>query len=100
MPWLGVYVTAITKPLARYYALPIDQGALIIKVVPYSPAYKAGLRPGDIIVSIDGTPVKTAEDLSSAIRLHRIGDVVSIEFWRGKTSYKVKVELEAPPSIF
>ncbi len=100
LPWLGVYVASVTKPLAHFYALPIEKGALVVKLVPYSPAFKSGLKPGDIIVRIDRDEVKTAEDLSSIIRKHRIGDVVEIEFWRGRTSYKVKIELEPPPTIF
>ena len=100
LPWLGVYVAAITKPLTHVYSLPVDRGALIVKMVPYSPAFKSGLRPGDIIVRIDNEDVKSPEDVSSVIRRHRIGDVVEIEFWRGRTSYKVKVKLEPPPTVF
>ncbi len=100
LPWLGVYVATVNKPIAQYYGLPTKQGALVMKVVPYSPAYKAGLRPGDIIIRIDNEDIKSAEDLSGAIRRRRIGDTITIEFWRGRTSYKVKTELEAPPTIF
>lgn len=100
LPWLGVYAATVNKPLSMYYGLPVTHGALIVKVVPYSPAYKAGLRPGDIILGIDSEEIKTADDLSSAIRRRRIGDSVSIEFWRGRTKYEVKIELEAPPTVF
>jgi len=100
LPWLGVYVATVNKPLAKYYGLQISHGALVVKVVPYSPAYKAGLRPGDIVVKIDNSDIKSAEDLSAAIRQKRIGDIIELEFWRGRTSYKVKIELEPPPTIF
>ncbi|MEX0567648.1 MAG: S1C family serine protease [Candidatus Njordarchaeota archaeon] len=100
LPWLGVYAATVNKPLSAYYGLPVTHGALIMKVVPYSPAYRAGLRPGDIILKIDSDEIKTADDLSSAIRRRRIGDEISVEFWRGRTGYKVKIELEAPPTVF
>lgn len=100
LPWLGVYATTINKPLATLYRLGASQGALIVKVVPYSPAFRAGLRPGDIILRVNDVHIRSAEELSATIRRHRIGDVVEIEFLRDRSKRVVRVELEPPPTIF
>ena len=67
IPWLGVYATTINKPIAALYGLGASQGALIVKVVPYSPAYRSGLRPGDIIIRVDNSEIRSAEELSTTI---------------------------------
>jgi len=100
IPWLGVYATTINKPIAALYGLGASQGALIVKVVPYSPAYRSGLRPGDIIIRVDNSEIRSAEELSTTIRMRRIGEVIEVEFIRGRSKKSVRVELEPPPTIF
>ena len=100
LPWLGVYATTINKPLASLYDLGVSRGALIVKVVPYSPAYRAGLRPGDIIIRINNSEIGSAEELSGAIRMRRIGEVIQVEYVRGRSRKTVEVELEPPPTVF
>jgi len=100
IPWLGVYATTINKPIAALYGLGASQGALIVKVVPYSPAYRSGLRPGDIIIRVDNSEIRSAEELSTTIRMRRIGEVIEVEFIRGRGKKSVRVELEPPPTIF
>jgi len=100
IPWLGVYATTINKPIAALYGLGASKGALIVKVVPYSPAYRSGLRPGDIIIRVDNSEIRSAEELSTTIRMHRIGEVIEVEFIRGRSKKSVRVELEPPPTIF
>ena len=48
-PWLGITTITITNRIARYYRLPTNEGALVVKVEEYSPASDSGIRPGDII---------------------------------------------------
>ncbi|MCR8432630.1 MAG: trypsin-like peptidase domain-containing protein [Candidatus Korarchaeota archaeon] len=97
LPWLGVYVTSINKPIATLYGFSVLSGALVVRVVPHSPASRSGLRPGDIIIRVGKSEVRSADDLSALVRMHRIGETIEVEFIRGREKRSVGVELEPPP---
>ena len=65
--WLGVQIQSVTADLAESLGLKKAEGALIAEPQPDSPASKAGIKAGDVIVSIDGTPVKDARDLARKV---------------------------------
>jgi len=94
-PWIGVIGIGISKRIATYYNLPIDKGALIIEVVPRSPAYKAGIRVGDIITSVDDVPINNADDLKKEISKKKIGEEIEIQIIRGNRKGIVTVVPEA-----
>lgn len=97
-PWLGVGLETVNEWLALRYDLAVDEGAFVTEVVAGSPAYKAGLEAGDIVVSIDGKAVSTAEELIQAIHSSQIGQEVEIIFWRGETKHTTTALLaERPP---
>ncbi len=104
-PWIGIYYRSITKGMAQEEDLSVDHGALISSSDPAapavfsgSPAAKAGLKDGDIIISIDGTRLDDSHDLSSLIVPHAPGDTITLEILRdGKTS-SVDVTLEKLPA--
>jgi serine protease Do len=77
-PYLGVSTTTVGSGLAAQYDLAVDQGALVLQVVPNGPADKAGVREGDVIVDLDGTPVETTEDLGAAILEREPGQSVQV----------------------
>lgn len=62
-PRLGVYVAALNKALAAAYGLPIARGLLVAGVYPGSPAERLGIRPGDVIVKVDGRAVSNVFEL-------------------------------------
>jgi S1-C subfamily serine protease len=64
--YLGVHIQPIHAPLAKEFDLKSDKGALVDEVVPNSPADKAGLRNGDVILQFNGKPVADARRLSLA----------------------------------
>lgn len=68
-------------------------GVTLTEVTPGGAADEAGLRPQDIVTAIDGQPVSAAEDLIVAIRNHRPGDVVTLEYERGGNSAAARVRL-------
>jgi S1-C subfamily serine protease len=65
--WIGVEVQEITPELAESFRLPTTEGALIAGVMRGSPADKAGIRPGDVLLAIDGRKVKDAENMLELI---------------------------------
>lgn len=85
-PWLGVSIHDVTPDLAEYFGLGRTEGALVLAVEPNSPAARAGLRRGDIILEFGGQKIRTADDLVKAIQKANIGQQVSLTVYRlGKT---------------
>ena len=81
---LGVSIRVITSDMAKQ--LNLEEGLYIVEVNEFSPAEKAGLRPGDLIVKADGKRVKTFEELQEVKNSKNEGDTINIEFIRdGKT---------------
>jgi serine protease Do len=67
-PYLGVSTSRLTPAIRRELGVSVESGALVRGVEPGSPAASAGLRPGDVIVDLAGTPVESVEDLLGALR--------------------------------
>jgi serine protease Do len=97
-PWLGISTVKIDPRIARYYRLPIVEGALIVNVEPYSPADNAGLRRGDIIEEIDGNKIQNPSQISSYIQKKKTtNDRVTVIVNRYGRVYEVPFQLEAHP---
>ncbi|NNE64965.1 MAG: PDZ domain-containing protein [Pyrinomonadaceae bacterium] len=98
--YLGVGVTSLTKQLGEYFGVEGGQGLLINDVSKDSPAERAGLKAGDIIVEIDGKPVKNHFDLTGGIADKKEGDVqVTIIRDRGRQVLSVTPEKRKPGKI-
>ena len=83
--YLGVDITTMTPALRQQYGFTPTQGAVILSVVPGSPAAKAGLVQGDVIVSIDGKPITSAEDLQKAVQAAKPGQTITIVYYVGNS---------------
>lgn len=81
--WLGVYIQPVTKELAEKFDLKKDQGALVADVIDGSPAEKAGLKRGDVIVEYNGEAVKDTHDLPRMVAATPVGDKAKLELVRG-----------------
>jgi len=92
-PYLGVSSLTISEQVAAWYELPVDAGVLVDSVAPDSPAERADIQPGDIIVSIGGEDVASVEDMFIAIRSHRVGDEVPVRIVRGDETLTLDVTL-------
>ncbi len=79
---VGVLIQDLTPDLAKAMKIDTDSGAVITRVVPGSAADKAGLKEGDVIVSINGNAVKGAAGLRNRVGLMRPGQRVNIGYYR------------------
>jgi S1-C subfamily serine protease len=86
---LGVNIYPVTPEIAKEYGLTETTGALVAAVAQGSAAERAGIKTGDIITSINGTPMKSGGELRNAIGMMRIGDKVEIGLLRDGKPQKV-----------
>ena len=96
-PWLGVVLRSVNQLVALQYRLSVQQGALITEVAAGSPAAKAGLKVGDAIVNVNGKDITSADDLIRAIRISKIGETVTITYWRGNQKNSTSAILVESP---
>ncbi len=82
--YLGVSLIDLTEDLREHYGSSRDAGILVGEIEDNSPAAKAGIRVGDIILSIDGKEVATSLDLRRELRDQKAGDSARIEVLRGR----------------
>ncbi len=105
---MGVQAWALTPPLAEALNLPVNEGMLIERVTPGSPAERAGLRGGsreavlgmrrillggDVLVGIDGRPTASQLDMNLVMNRKRPGDTVKVQFYRGGQKMETQVTL-------
>jgi len=81
-PWLGIYMADLNQYIAERYGLPVREGVIIQYVIPDSPAEKAGLHNGDIIVEANGTKMKNIDSLVKVIKGSKIGDKLKLTILR------------------
>lgn len=92
-PSLGVVPTDITAQVAQRFNLPTTDGALVLQVPAGGPAEKAGIQPGDIIITFAGKQIKTTLDLTAALRGQEPGATVDVVARRGPDTRTFQVTL-------
>ncbi|ADL08115.1 S1C family serine protease [Thermosediminibacter oceani] len=97
-PYIGVYLQDITKDLADYFQLNSTDGALISYVLPGSPAEKAGLQQGDIILKVNDNPIKKSSDVSEIISKTKVGEKIVLVIYRNGRTLYVPVKVDKKPS--
>ncbi|PCE28192.1 peptidase [Paraburkholderia acidicola] len=90
---LGVAVQAMNQTLANSFGMKTPQGALVSSVDASGPAAKAGLQPGDVILSVNGTPVSDSVDLPSQVAGLKPGSTATVQVWRDKATKDLKVTI-------
>jgi serine protease Do len=97
--WMGISIQDINQRLARYFGLPANEGALVIKVMPESPAEKAGLKEGDIILAINNIKIRNSTTLLKYIGQAPIGKEAELSLWRENNKLTVPVAIEKRPDL-
>jgi Do/DeqQ family serine protease len=93
---IGVAVQSVTPDIAAAAGLAQAQGAIISSVEKNSPAERAGLQAGDVIIEIDGKPVLSASDVRNRIGLRESGSRVTLGYLREGKSHRLTLQT-APP---
>jgi Do/DeqQ family serine protease len=96
-PWLGVKGQPVTGEIAKSLGLAVPRGVVISDVYPGGSAQRAGIREGDVILSIDGQAVNDEGGGAFAIGTHKIGDRVSVLINRGGKEQTLTLKAEAAP---
>ncbi len=91
--WLGVRIQQVTKEIAEVQQLDEPKGALIAGVSEGSPAEKAGIKPGDIILEFDGKKITTMRSLPKIVANTKVGKNVNVKIWRNKKLISKKLTL-------
>jgi len=95
--YLGVMIRNITPALADEFKLKHASGALVEEVSPDSPAQKAGIKEGDVVLEFNGKPVADNRHLQLAVADIHPGATVPVEVWRNGEKETVKVTVQAQP---
>jgi len=96
--YMGVVTVTVTPKLQEEFKLSRSSGILVYRVSPNSPAAKAGIQEGDIIIKIDDKEMLDASDLLVAVRDRKPGERVKVLIDRGGKEMELTVTLEERPS--
>ena len=96
--WLGIGIQPLTPELAKSFGVSADEGILVNQIMPKSPAEAAGLKVGDLILSLDGKPIKDARQMQRLVAEAEIGKTIEVVVLRDKTKRALKVQVGEMPA--
>ena len=96
--WLGVAIQDISEELAKYYGIKEIKGVIVSEVFPGAPADLAGIKPKDIILSVNGKAIDSAKQLTGMIAATRVGDTIQIKINRNGKPLMIDVKLAKIPA--
>jgi serine protease Do len=98
--WLGVAIQPVTPEVADSLGLKKPEGALVATVTDDSPAAKAGVRQGDVVLDFNGAPVTTPRDLSRAVADSDVESKKTLTLWRDNREVELNIRIgEAPHQV-
>jgi serine protease Do len=95
--YLGVQIQEVNKDLADAYGLPKPAGALVAKVLPDSPAAKAGVQEGDVITGFDGHEILRSSDLPQLVGRAKVGKKYPLALYRDHKKVELAFEVASKP---
>ncbi|MEZ5812915.1 MAG: DegQ family serine endoprotease [Rhizobiaceae bacterium] len=96
-PWIGAGFDAVTSQMAEALGMERPTGALVSDVTADGPADRAGLRPGDVVLMVDGVSIPHPEGLGYRLATRRIGEVAAFEVLRRGKTVSLDINLEKAP---
>jgi S1-C subfamily serine protease len=90
--WIGLIVQDADPRLAQYLDLRDHRGAVITQVEEQSPAASAGLKPGDLLMRIDGSKLESSDDYEAAVRSIAAGDTVKVQIFRNRRQQQITIK--------
>ena len=91
--WLGVAIQDLSSDMAEYYEIESKKGVFVADVFEGDPADKAGIKPKDIILEVNGQKINTSRQLTGMIAAIPVGDTAKIKILRNGKEKTVKVEI-------
>lgn len=95
--YMGVEITSLTSDLQSQYNFSVSSGVVIMSVVPGTPAARAGVRQGDVVVGIDRATIDGAPALQSYLSTKHPGDTITLHVVRGKQHLALTLTLTRKP---
>lgn len=95
--WLGVSMQDMTQDLAESFGLDNLMGSLVASVLHDGPADKAGIKPGDIIIAVEGKPVKNSSEMLNRVAALSPNDTVTVTVIRNKQEKTIQVKVGVRP---
>ena len=96
--YMGFAGVSLNPQLARNYRLSVEEGVLIAGVVPRSPAARAGLQEGDVLVAFDGQAIRSMTEIQNQLRKRSVGSRLEVTVVRGRASHRVSLVLGEVPA--
>lgn len=96
--FLGIVGQTVSEQLAQDMGLPVTEGALVVEITPDTGAEKAGLKPDDVIVQVDGDKIRSMDDLILAVKRRSVGDDVVVTFYRAEKKTELTMTLGVKPN--
>jgi Do/DeqQ family serine protease len=97
--WIGVEPTDMTPDLAKTFNISIDSGVIITGVMQSGPAFKAGVRPGDVMMTVEGHPVKTVSELLTQVAALKPGKQANLRVLRKSEELVLTVTPAQRPKV-
>jgi S1-C subfamily serine protease len=97
-PFLGVVGQSVDAAFAKEKKLPVSQGAFVVEITKSTMAEKAGLKVDDLIVALDGTPIRSMDDLILQVRRTQVGQKVTVTLYRAGKKIEVSMTVGDKPN--
>jgi len=95
--WLGVQIQSLNEDAALALGLPDESGAIVAEIIEGSPAAKAGVKQGDVVLKMNGTPIKDNRDLSRKVAALQVGQSAAFTVWRDSRQVNLTVTIAKRP---